>query len=51
MILHLQDPHMRWPSSRDNFFVYRRDVMTQCHDRISRENLPIPLKLENIIIS
>ncbi len=24
--------------------------MTQCHARISRENLPVPLKLENIII-
>ncbi len=30
--------------------VYRRDVMTQCHARISHENLPVPLKLENIII-
>ncbi len=25
--------------------------MTQCHARISHENLPVPLKLENIIIS
>ncbi len=24
--------------------------MTQCHARISRENLPVPLKLEKIII-
>ncbi len=32
-------------------YVYRRDVMTQQHARISRENLPVPLKLENIIIS
>ncbi len=23
--------------------------MTQCHARISHENLPVPLKLENII--
>ncbi len=38
-------------TSRENFFVYRRDVMTQCHARISRENLPVPLKLENIIMS
>ncbi len=28
----------------------RRDVMTQFHARLSRENLPVPLKLENIII-
>ncbi len=32
-------------------YVYRREVMTQCHARISHENLPVPLKLENIIIS
>ncbi len=32
-------------------YVYRRDVMTLRHDRISRQNLPVPLKLENIIIS
>ncbi len=32
-------------------YVYTRDVMTQCHARISRENLPVTLKLENIIIS
>ncbi len=25
--------------------------MTQCHARISCENLPVPLKLENIVIS
>ncbi len=30
-------------------YVYRRDVMTQCRTRISRENLPVPLKLENFI--
>ncbi len=30
--------------------VYRRDVMTQQHAQISHENLPVPLKLENIII-
>ncbi len=32
-------------------YVYRRDVMTRQHARISHENLPVPLKLENIIIS
>ncbi len=30
---------------------FRRDVMTQCHARISRENQPVALKLKNIIIS
>ncbi len=25
--------------------------MTQCHARISHENLPVPLRLENIIIN
>ncbi len=32
-------------------YVYRRDVMTQQHARISGKNLPVSLKLENIIIS
>ncbi len=31
-------------------YVYRRDVMTQCHAELSREKLPVPLKLENINI-
>ncbi len=31
-------------------YVYRRDVMTQWNAQISRENLPVPLKLEKIII-
>ncbi len=29
----------------------RYNVMMQQHARINRENLPVPLKLENIIIS
>ncbi len=32
-------------------YFYRRDAMTQQHARISCENLPVPLKLNNIIIS
>ncbi len=31
-------------------YVYRRGVMTQQNTWISSENLPVPLKLENIII-
>ncbi len=48
----LQDPHTREPSSlRKLLYVYRLDVMMQQHAQISCENLPAPLKLENIIIS
>ncbi len=43
----MQDPLVAGTTS----YVYGRDVMMQCHARISRENLPAPLKLENIIIS
>ncbi len=34
-------PHMLSLLARQLLYVYRRDVMMQCHARISHENLPI----------
>ncbi len=31
--------------ARTTSYVYRRDVMTQCHAWISHENLHVPLKI------
>ncbi len=45
---HQQDPHMRFSLlARTTFCLH--DVMMQCHAWISHENLPVLLKLENII--